>query len=110
MRDLTACPAAPRAQITAGNQVTKPCDNATDNDLSRSYGFLLCEAFEANCSTVAVSSKGLMRNCCDSLPVTVPVFATRTFMQDAASVFDYSSEPPPDAVLINLGEEAGSHA
>ena len=93
--------------ITAANQVSKPCDNATDNDHSRSYGFLLCEAFEANCSTVAVSSKGLMRNCCDSLPVTVPVFAQRTFMQDAASAFDYASEPPPDAVLINLGTNDG---
>lgn len=89
--------------ITAANQVTKPCSNASDNDHSRSYVSLLCEAFEANCSTVAVSSKGLMRNCCDSLPVTVPVFATRTLMQDPASTFDYSAEPAPDAVLINLG-------
>jgi lysophospholipase L1-like esterase len=93
--------------ITAANQVSKPCDNATDNDFTRSYAFLLCEAFAANCSAVAVSSKGLMRNCCDSLPVTVPVFATRTLMQDPASVFDYASEPPPDAVLINLGTNDG---
>jgi len=93
--------------ITAANQVTKPCANASDNDFTRSYAFLTCERFEANCSVVAVSSKGLMRNCCDSLPTTVPVFATRTLMQDPASVFDWVSEPPPDGVLINLGTNDG---
>jgi hypothetical protein len=93
--------------ITAANQVTKPCNNASDNDFTRSYAFLTCERFQANCSVVAVSSKGLMRNCCDALPTTVPVFATRTLMQDPASAFDWTSEPPPDGVLINLGTNDG---
>jgi hypothetical protein len=115
--DGTITPAATRTRraliigdsITAANQVTKPCSNASDNDHSRSYASLICEHFEVNCTTIAVSSKGLHDNCCDSLPTTVPDFAQRVFMQDPTSVFDWASEPPPHFVLINLGTNDAGH-
>jgi lysophospholipase L1-like esterase len=99
--------------ITAGNgfyrsQCNPP--NASSCDLSMSYGSLLCQAFGANCTTLAVSSKGLMVNCCDNLPVTVPDFAQRTLAQDPRPelLWDWSSFVP-DAVIVALGTNDSGH-
>jgi hypothetical protein len=110
-------PAAPLARnlliigdsITSGNAIYKPlCANASGDDLSASYGAMLCRRFNANCTTVAISSKGLLHNCCDDLPATIPDFATRVFAQDPSSVFDWSSFPP-SAVLVNAGTNDCGH-
>ena len=93
--------------ITSGNAMHKPCDNATKCDSAESYSGRLCDAFYLNCTQLTASSKGLTRNCCDSLNVTVPVLANRTFAQDAASVWDWSSSPY-DAAIVHLGTNDGN--
>ena len=106
-------PARPRAMlivgdsITSGNAMHKPCDNATKCDSAEAYGGRLCEAFDLNCTQLTASSKGLTRNCCDALAVTVPVLANRTFAQDASSRWDWSAAPY-DAALIHLGTNDGN--
>jgi hypothetical protein len=95
--------------ITSGNAMFKPCDNATKCDSSQSYAGLVCEAFALNCTQLSASSKGLLHNCCDDLPVTVPVLANRTFAQDNSTLWDWSSTPF-DAILIHLGTNDGSRS
>ncbi len=57
-------PRRPRAllvigdSITAGNNARKPCTNASTCDVTVGYGSLLCDRFDAACTTLAVSSKG----------------------------------------------------
>ena len=97
--------------ITSGNAMFKPCDNATKCDSSQSYSGLICEAFSFNCTQLTASSKGLLHNCCDKLPVTVPVLANRTFAQDnsTSTRWDWSSTPF-DAVWVHLGTNDGSQS
>jgi hypothetical protein len=110
-----AAPPPPRSRslliigdsITSGNAMFLPCDNATKCDSSQSYAGLLCEAFALNCTQLTASSKGLVHNCCDSLPANVPVLANRTFAQDNATMWDWSSTPF-DGVWIHLGTNDGS--
>lgn len=65
-----------------------------------------------NCTMLTASSKGLLHNCCDRLNVTVPVLANRTFAQqnDTASLWDWGSTPPFDAVWVHLGTNDGSQS
>ena len=94
--------------ITSGNAMYLPCTNATKCDASQSYAGLLCEAFSLNCTQLTASSKGLVHNCCDKLPVTVPVLANRTFAQDnaTATAWDWA-RTPFDAVLLHIGTNDG---
>ncbi len=95
--------------ITAGNAIYRPlCANASGDDLSASYGALLCDDFGANCTTLAVSSKGIYENCCDSLNTTMKDFVLRRFAQDPSSVYDWT-EFSPDVVLVNLGTNDSGH-
>lgn len=96
--------------ITAGNAVRHPCVNASEDDHAVSYGAQLCESFSANCTTLAVSSKGLYQNCCDALPVTMKDFVLRTLAQDdrAEKAWDWASFTP-DAVIVNLGTNDSGH-
>jgi hypothetical protein len=97
--------------ITSGNAMYLPCNNATKCDSSQSYAGLLCEAFLLNCTQLTASSKGLVNNCCDSLNVTVPVLANRTFAQDNSTLTRWDwSKTPFDAILIHLGTNDGSKA
>ena len=93
--------------ITSGNAMHKPCDNATKCDSAESYSGRLCEAFALNCTQLTASSKGLTRNCCDALNVTVPVLANRTFAQDSTSRWDWAASPY-DAALVHLGTNDGN--
>ena len=96
--------------ITAGNAMYKPCDNATKCDASQSYASRVCEAFSLNCTMLTASSKGLLHNCCDKLPVTVPELANRTFAQDNATLWDWGSGPAYDAILVHLGTNDGGQS
>jgi hypothetical protein len=97
--------------ITSGNAMYLPCDNATKCDSSQSYAGLVCEAFALICTQLSASSKGLLHNCCDDLPVTVPVLANRTYAQDnsTSTLWDWSSTPF-DAILVHLGTNDGNRA
>jgi len=95
--------------ITSGAAMYPPCENATTCDASQSYATLLCEAFALNCTLLTASSKGLLHNCCDGLPVTVPALANRTFAQDNSSAWDWAAAPA-DAIFVNLGTNDGAQA
>lgn len=113
-----APPPPPRARhmlilgdsITSGNAMYKPCDNATKCDASQSYASLLCESFALNCTMLTASSKGLVHNCCDGLPVTVPALANRTFAQDNGTLWDWGAHPAFDAVWVHLGTNDGAQS
>lgn len=85
-------------QITAGNQI----DKATCKpDHQGTYGAKLCEDFGANCTTTAISGKGLYANCCDT-NVTMDVLARLSLPGRQDMLFN-DDDFVPDAVMINLG-------
>jgi hypothetical protein len=66
------------------------------------YDHMICEYFQANCSVVAWSGKGMYQNCCDN-GETMPSYYLQTFGGRPYSTdWDFSSFVP-DAMLINLG-------
>ena len=97
--------------ITSANAVVLPCINASKDDWSRSWGYLLGEAFEAETQATTVSSKGLLNNCCDAINVTIPDFVPRTFGQDARAetAWNFQNFAPLDAVFIHAGSNDCGH-
>merc|ERR1711920_1160153 len=77
-------------------------------DHSGTYGALLCEHFEANCSTLAISGKGIYQNCCDA-DVTMSELYKRIIVGDPSSLYN-DRDFMPDAVLLNLGTNDEGHA
>lgn len=92
--------------ITAATNVhaNPPCgDGGLQSDYSASYSGLLCNFFGANCSTIAVGGKGLIRNCCDH-GTTMPEYYMRTTYGSKTSDYDFAASGfVPDGVVINLG-------
>ena len=84
--------------ITAGNQIDKA---SCQPDHWGTYGAKLCRYFDANCTTLAISGKGLFENCCDN-NVTMVELAKRVVVGDASSIFNEDLFVP-DAILLNLG-------
>lgn len=84
--------------IIAANQI-----DAIDckPDYSGSYAALLCDHFEANCTTLAISGKGIYRNCCDD-GATMSDLYKRSIVGDPTSLYN-NSDFIPDAILVNLG-------
>eukprot|EP00928_Gymnodinium_smaydae_P081169 TRINITY_DN64731_c0_g1_i1.p1 TRINITY_DN64731_c0_g1~~TRINITY_DN64731_c0_g1_i1.p1 ORF type:complete len:403 (-),score=59.18 TRINITY_DN64731_c0_g1_i1:108-1316(-) len=84
--------------MSAGNQIDPIGCNP---DQSGTYATKLCRHFDANCTTLAISGKGLYKNCCDDN-------ATMTTLWNYAMpgmpeiLWDHSSFVP-DAVILNLG-------
>ena len=74
---------------------THQCTRTT----SRSY---VCEAFSANCTTVAVSGKGVYANCCDNGQL-MPGYFLQTFGATTNTPDWDFSRWVPDALIINLG-------
>ena len=84
--------------ITAGNQI----DNDTcEDDHLGSYGARLCQIFDANCQTLAISGKGIFKNCCDN-DVTMTELARRTIVSAPDLLYD-DADFQPDAVILALG-------
>jgi lysophospholipase L1-like esterase len=72
------------------------------------YNRLLCDAFDAECSVVAWSGKGMMVNCCD-LGETMPSYYLQTRGgEDYSSSWDFTRFVP-DAIIINLGTNDFGH-
>lgn len=90
--------------ITAGNQINK---QDCKPDHSGTYGALLCEHFKANCTTLAISGKGIYKNCCDS-DVTMSELYKRIIVGDPTLLYDNRGFVP-DAVLLNLGTNDQGH-
>ena len=69
------------------------------------YNRQICDAFDAECSVVAWSGKGMYENCCDS-GETMPSYYLQTRGGNAyAADWDFTRFVP-DAIIINLGELA----
>jgi hypothetical protein len=91
--------------ITAGNQIDPVTCEA---DHSGTYGRQLCVSFGANCSTQAISGKGIYQNCCDNNETMTAIWL-RT-LPGLPSVLWDNAESKPDAVLLNLGTNDQGHA
>jgi len=90
--------------ITAGNQI----DPATcADDHLGTYGARLCQLFDADCQTLAISGKGLYVNCCDK-DVTMTELFARTIVGFPELVWDDSAFTP-DAVILALGTNDKAH-
>jgi hypothetical protein len=69
------------------------------------YNRQICDAFDAECSVIAWSGKGMYENCCDS-GETMPSYYLQTRGGSAyAADWDFTRFVP-DAIIINLGELA----
>lgn len=94
--------------ITAGNQIDpKTCQP----DWAGTYGRILCDAFDANCTCAAISGKGIFANCCDT-DVTMDVLGLRLLPGDPSTEMSkqyYIDAGRPAGVLINLGTNDWSH-
>lgn len=89
--------------ITAGNQI----DNVTcAADHLGTYGARVCQAFDADCQTLAVSGKGIYANCCDK-NATMTELSRRTIV----SIPEYwdDSRFVPDGVILALGTNDQGH-
>lgn len=93
--------------ITAATNVVggvspKGCaDGGYQANWAQSWSGILCNYFDADCTTVAVGGKGLVRNCCDN-GLKMPDYYVRTRMTDAAPSFDFAGDRVPDGVVIYL--------
>jgi lysophospholipase L1-like esterase len=84
--------------VTAGNQIA---GNLPDH--SGTFGAKLCEYFEANCTTLAISGKGIYRNSmAPAAEETMDLLYKRIIVGDPVHTFDDSAFVP-DAVVVNLG-------
>lgn len=84
--------------ITAGNQI----DEVTcEDDHWGSYGAQLCRYFNANCTTSAISGKGLLENCCDDNETMAELWdrALPAYPTTKGVPLDVQA----DAVFVNLG-------
>lgn len=92
--------------ITAATNVVRPpgagsCgDGGYQSDWSQSYSGLLCHRFGADCSTVAVGGKCVMRECGG---LQMPDYFTAAFYGDGRNPTYNFSSWAPDAMVIDLG-------
>lgn len=85
-----------------GANATCPFSADTENHYL-SYGAILARRFDADLSTVAWSGKGVVINYGGEMSTTLPEMVERAIPGSESSVWDYSLEPAPQVVLINLG-------
>lgn len=90
--------------ITAGNQINAV---TCDDDNWGSYGQLICDQFDADCQTLAISGKGIYQNCCDFNETMTTLFE-RTFVGSPTPLWD-NTQFKPDGVLLALGTNDQGH-
>eukprot|EP00931_Biecheleriopsis_adriatica_P049908 TRINITY_DN28882_c0_g1_i1.p1 TRINITY_DN28882_c0_g1~~TRINITY_DN28882_c0_g1_i1.p1 ORF type:complete len:418 (+),score=54.73 TRINITY_DN28882_c0_g1_i1:38-1255(+) len=71
------------------------------SDHSGSYAAKLCEYFQANCTTLAISGKGIYRNCCDRNETMAELW--RRAVPGVTDTAYPKADFLPDAVIVNLG-------
>lgn len=76
-------------------------DSGMQADYSSSWMGILCNFFDASCSTVAVGGHGLVRNCCGQSDGLMPDFYRRYSYANPAP-FPFK-DPVPQGVLVYLG-------
>jgi hypothetical protein len=97
--------------ITAATNIHAPApwvysscgDGGLQCDYSASWSGILCSSFAANCSTIAVGGKGLIRNCCNSGPPMMPDYYRQTLYSGTEDYTFGQTSFVPDAVVIALG-------
>lgn len=72
------------------------------------YNQLLCDHFQANCSIVAWSGKGMYENCCDNGETMPQYFLQTRGGEQYSQTWDFSRFTP-DAMIINLGTNDFNH-
>jgi len=78
----------------------------TQETFALSWPTVLCEMLGAECSTVAWSGLGLVKNCCGG-EIFMPEIWTRTLATDSEAQWDFSSWVP-NALVVNLGTNDGA--
>lgn len=83
------------------------------SDYALSYSNQLCQAFGANCSTIAWGGKGMYKNCCDH-STTMPEYYLQTLANQpgikAQAPYNFAASGyAPDVVVIALGTNDFSH-
>ena len=96
--------------ITAGSQYdpehTTPLicnDWRITNTVTNNWESYLCRLFDANCTIVAWSGKGLINNGGCSAGANMSTLWTQTEGGDAATAWDFSRASRPDALIVYLG-------
>jgi hypothetical protein len=89
--------------ITAGDHIlTKPSGfDHCRGDHTQTSGALMCEYFQANCSTLALAGYGVYKNCCNDGPTMAELWK-RINPGDPLYEFKFA-DFIPDAVVIHLG-------
>jgi hypothetical protein len=98
--------------ITAGTNLRRPIGDASYgipmapstpisgimDDYPQTYQAQLCQAFGANCSTIAYGGKGMYKNCCDE-GTTMPEFFQQRLTSEPARNYSFGADGfVPDAV------------
>jgi lysophospholipase L1-like esterase len=81
------------------------------DDYPLTYQAQLCQAFGANCSTIAYGGKGMFKNCCDE-GTTMPEYFQQRLTSEPLSDYRYAFGADgfvPDAVVIALGTNDFAH-
>ena len=93
--------------ITSATNILRPegspqCgDGGYQSDWSKSYSALLCHRFGAECSTIAVGGKCMMRECGG---LQIPDYYRSVYYGDSgAPTFTFTRDAAPHAMLIDLG-------
>lgn len=73
-----------------------------------SWDRMVCDHFQANCSIVAWSGKGMYENCCDSGETMPSYYLQERGGQAYQATWDFSLFVP-DAILVNLGTNDFGH-
>jgi lysophospholipase L1-like esterase len=109
--------------ITAGTNLRRPVGDAAFgipmapatpisgimDDYPLTYQAQLCQAFGANCSTIAYGGKGMYRNCCDK-GTTMPEYFQQRLTAEPARDYSFGADGfVPDVVVIALGTNDFSH-
>jgi lysophospholipase L1-like esterase len=94
--------------ITAATNVVNPAqikcaDGGYQSDWGISWSSQLCGKFDAQCSTIAVGGKGLVRNCCDNGELMPGYYQQTNYQPNGVFTYNFSNGFTPDAVVIYLG-------
>ena len=76
-------------------------DEGYQANWAASWSGILCNYFDADCTTVAMGGKGLVRNCCDA-GLRMPDYYVRTRATDAEPTMDFAADRVPAGVVIYL--------
>lgn len=75
----------------------------SEQDATRSYGYLVAKSLNAEAILTAISGSGIVLNSGGSRPGNAPLYWKSNANKYNPTQYDFSSAKQPDAVVINLG-------